>query len=312
MSSQTPNLPLKFPLGLAKALRKAAATCSRLSASMLLNEESLTGSLLGALTTTLPSVRLKDGTPAGYSLFWIPYNTGNAENPWSEARIGADFSLLFIDQEGKGRFAMFQAKRSAVSYNVVSKKWFIDVRHIPGEETGSKRSQMLALVQTGEALVYANTLPGSLVEQQQSRVDNLSWIHYLAYGSGTPVCKSLSQMANAFRKGDPPVGEENLVEFHPPCDTSLPRGQTQPMDPTLFQVLRSFRDPDSEHWITLETDAAFDQILFWIPLMAVGVVVDKEAWKLKPNFRNAKVARKAIEALAGTNVRSPSNVDHGF
>ena len=308
MSAQinSPSLPLKFPLGLAKALRKAAATCTRLSASMLLNEDTLTGSLLGALTTALPSVRLEDGTPAWARLFWVPYNTGNTDNPWSEARSGADFSLLFIDHEGKGRFAVFQAKRSAVSHDSKTKKWFIDVRHIPGEDKGSKRTQMIALVETGEALVAANTLPGSEQKQQDSRVDNLGWIHYLAYGSGNPVCKPLSQMASAFKKEEPLVGENNLVEFHPPRDTSQPRDRTQPLDPTLFQVLRAFSDPNSKRWITLETDAAFDKILFWVELMPVAIVIDRVGWDHKPNFRNARAARKAIQARKGTTIKSPA------
>lgn len=288
------STPQTFLFGpdLVECCRGAVRTCTQLSSHGLLNEESLTGSLLGSLASALPLiVELNGGSQEqpDAEIYWIPYNSGGPDNPWSEARTGADFAILFLDQKGKGRFAVFQAKKSAVSYK--NGKWFINVRHISESNKSIGKTQMVALVESAEALLNAAS-PIASTEPSDDRLSRLSWVHYLAYGSGTPSCTPLSEMSEAFKKEIPPEGNDNLVEFFPN------------KKPSLFDVFNEYDDPHSSHWHTLKDDAEFAQIKFWIEILPVGVMSDRVGWENAPkNLRNAVEAAKDIASRNKSGLR---------
>ena len=281
----------QFGTDLLKCCQVAVRTCTQLSSHGLLNEESLTGSLLGSLASALPLIVEANGgsqEQPDAEIYWIPYNSGSPNNPWSEARTGADFAILFLDQKGKGRFAVFQAKHSAVSYT--NGKWFINVRHITKSNMPTGKTQMMALVDSAESLLNADS--STTTASSEDRLSRLTWIHYLAYGSGTPSCTPLSAMSEAFMKEVPPEGNDNQVEFFPN------------EKPSLFDVFDEVDNPKSSYWHTLMKDSDFDQIKFWIEILPVGVMSDRVGWENAPkNLRNAVEAAKDIASRNKSGLR---------
>ena len=121
----------KPQLDLRRALNHAVKVAQYLSTSDVLDEETLTGSILGALSASLGfCVEPRDTDPieASKKFFWARYNKGTArKNEHSEARNGADFALVLINEHGIRRLAIFQAKKGKVSRPDPTKpKWKID------------------------------------------------------------------------------------------------------------------------------------------------------------------------------------------
>ncbi|MDF3982154.1 hypothetical protein P3W23_09150 [Luteibacter sp. PPL554] len=211
------------------------------------DEETITGSLLGALTAGLPWVAPLVGTrsPEDSEIAWGGFSKSGPT--MSEADYGADFALALRIDTSRVRIAIFQAKRPkdgrGRAIPVFEASTDVHVRH----------RQFLALLETGREI--ADGVLGT------TRFSALDWIHYVGYVDNGPVhvpMSSLSKFARAARKSDVsvkpnlkvPIGASSLLEL-------LARGATHSPD-----------DPCSG-WITMTVEQADKYLPHLAPLMPV-------------------------------------------
>ncbi|MGA6537100.1 hypothetical protein ACPEH7_02980 [Stenotrophomonas sp. NPDC101269] len=166
---------------LAAAFRLAIMSLlsSRMSAEVL--EETMTGTVLGALAT---SVKICGDAYEGDSrpgCSWVKYS--KAGKTWSsESKSGADFAI-FIDMGGCDfRLAVFQAKRKTTASSKINVEQKRD-----GSITDSGIPQFLRLVEYARAIHEANGGAGFCL-------DNAKWVHYLVYEQSALYCCSLDQL----------------------------------------------------------------------------------------------------------------------
>lgn len=152
---------------------------SRMSAEVL--EETMTGTVLGALATSVKicSDAYTDSSSPGCS--WVKYS--KAGSTWSsESKSGADFAIL-IDMGGSEfRLAVFQAKRNASASSSIS----IEQKR-KGSETDSGIQQFERLVRYANFIHCSNGGDGFCL-------DNASWVHYLIYEPDLIYCCSVDQL----------------------------------------------------------------------------------------------------------------------
>lgn len=282
----------KPQLDLRRALNHAVKVAQYLSTSDVLDEETLTGSILGALSASLGfCVEPRDTDPieASKKFFWARYNKGTArKNEHSEARNGADFALVLINEHGIRRLAIFQAKKGKVSRPDPTKpKWKIDTYREGKDEKEHPRTQIEALVRASTALMERN-LSHSIADVEAAldehagkegtgqegqleaaptgaplTVDGLSWVHYVAYCKGAPLCIPVSEMQDVLERSldfDEPDGK---FEFDP----------TEVEFKTLFQVLENGLAADTPQWLTIQNPEAMKavpKLLDLMPIFAAG------------------------------------------
>jgi hypothetical protein len=97
------------------AFRFAADAADEVNATRYLDEEALTGMLLGALLSQLPWTTLAFGyaSGGGDACYWSHYSK-YSRNDLSESRLGADFALVLQGPDTNVKVDVFQAKRETV------------------------------------------------------------------------------------------------------------------------------------------------------------------------------------------------------
>jgi hypothetical protein len=253
-------------------LQQAVSVCKHLSKQKILNEETLTGALLGALTTTLAREAQSGSNPV--QIRWIPFNKGRAANRDSEAANGADLALAILGEDGKARLAFFQAKRGKVtmkeSEDGLVKSWSIDVRHDTPDTHAPMNTQMQTLVIRGWALLGLNS-PQSAPKIRRE-IEELTWIHYLAYGPGDPLCLPLSEMDEAYSRELRHDSYRNLVTFDPNGASTR----------SFYDVLLAGLTEDCKEWLTVPEVAFFDSLPSWLDLAPVAILCSPQAWTRAP------------------------------
>lgn len=271
---------------LADTFRHAIAVCTHLSADGILDEETLTGTVLGALAAAYPLVLKEAGSPRPQTeFFWSRYTKARARNNHSEAANGADFTLVLLGDNGLSHLAVFQAKRSAVSFS--NGTWTLDIRHKSTDSTGKKRAQMVALVELANLLLLQNRTP--VTPNPKDELGHIKWIHYLAYGNGSPVCIPLSEMSHLLPQERALAKKPRGFDFDPAKSR------------TFFQVLEAGLHPDSTEWLTVRTRSVFALLPIWISVMPIIVASTKKGWthvprNRRPNHVNAEQATSAHRA----------------
>lgn len=181
-------------------------------------EETLTGMLLGSLLTsntllTLMSAHL-DNEPT--QCWWGSYSKYNAkDNPFTEAKSGADFGLLTLLANGGARLALFQAKRGVLKNGV----WTVDLNQRPNPPksgaTEVRDTQMVVLVDTGRQLSQLADPDGrrsrdcpplqadddqTLEDIEVANLHSFDWVHYLVYTDKGANCLPLRFLSRPYVK----------------------------------------------------------------------------------------------------------------
>ncbi len=283
----------RAPGPITAAFRRVSAEISRLSTFGILDEESLTSSILGGLTIACPWMIEKhgSGTDVPRQCSWGPYSkSGHAGTPQSEATSGADFALVLWESERWARVAIFQAKKGCVQCEAGAtenepKKWSIDVHRLPKKpkDPNKKRrpSQLAALIETGRLGLkeQLRAIEGESADVQAAvlaqhsegahkRVKGLGWIHYLAYIDSAPLCVPITMIDEAtVAKELGAMGGPSLVPI------------AGDLTSTLFDLVRAgLSDEVPKGWIRLDAEGVEAIIGELVELMPV-VVGDEQSGK---------------------------------
>ena len=283
----------RAPGPITAAFQRVSNEVGRLSTFGILDEESLTSSILGGLTIACTWMIEKHGSGTVHprQCSWGPYSkSGHAGTPQSEATSGADFALVLWESERWARIAIFQAKKGCVQCESGAtendpKKWFIDVHRLPKKPKDPNKnrrpSQLAALIDTGrsgvqeclraiegESADVQAAVRAQLDSQGHGRVKGLGWIHYLAYIESAPICVPITvidegTIARAFE----PMGGQSLVPVAGDLTT------------TLFDLVRAgLSEAAPNGWIRLDVRGVETVIGELVDLMPV-VVGDEESGK---------------------------------
>ena len=287
------NYAQRLPGPITAAFRRVSDEVARLSTFGILDEESLTSSILGGLTIACPWMLEKhgSGTAGTRECSWGPYSkSGRAGTPQSEATSGADFALVLWESERWARIAIFQAKKGCVQCELGAaendpKKWFIDVHRLPKkpkDPTKKRRpSQLAALIETGRLGVQERqrAIEGESADVQAAvlaqhdkdghgRVKGLGWIHYLAYIESAPICVPITM-----------IDEATIArEFEPMSGPSLVPVAGD-LTTTLFDLVHAgLNEAVPKGWIRLDAKGVETVIGELVDLMPV-VVGDEQSGK---------------------------------
>lgn len=147
--------------------------CWRMTGAGLVNgidEEAMTGALLGAIAASLPWCAVAYGGPQGQQCAWRRFKKGgHAED--SESFTGGDFALLVRLPEKKVRLAIFQAKKAKNR-----KAPYIDVHHLSSQGGKRYEPQFMRLLKNGWKTSGAK-------RKKDKVVAGLHWVHYIAYSA---------------------------------------------------------------------------------------------------------------------------------
>ena len=146
------------------------------------DEESMTGALMGAIAATVPWCAAAYADQSSPGCAWIRYRKSGATD--SEPVTGADFALIIRLPGGTARGAVFQAKR-------IKSKNTMDIHHLSPElpKTPS-RPKRKAEAQFLRIRDYAKDVL-TACRRRTPKFSDLSWVHYLAYRSDRISCYSL-------------------------------------------------------------------------------------------------------------------------
>lgn len=261
---------LSYSPSLVETLKHAAKICSSLSEGGLLDEETTTGTILGAFAASYPLISTAEDSPL---MRWHRFTKAPATDKSSEAANGADFALAILGEDGSARLAIFQAKRSAISQ--VQSGWRLDVRHVVKDIYKKDSAQMVALESLGLALMANNAAGRKEQSGKQPTASELSWIHYLLYGPGTPLCIPLSSMTDNLPAERTLSGSSNFFSFKP---DDLP---------TFVEILADVSTQSTQQWLTVETKALFGRLPTWIDIVPLVVGGTEKAWTFLPENRQS-------------------------
>lgn len=258
-------------------LRHAGLCCNRLSEAGLLDEETTTGAVLGALAGSYPLIaEERDSQP----IRWHRFTKKPAQHGDSEAANGADFALAILGENGETRLALFQAKKSAI--RETSTGWKVNLRHVVKSATGDEEAQMITLERLGLALTMLAKNPAKLSEPDGAPPEpRLSWVHYLLYGPGTPVCIPLSDMDGCLEAERLLIGSVNYFEFKPESQ------------PSFIEVLAEVSALAPMSWLTIATPVLFGGLPAYLQVLPVLVGGTEKAWKHVPINRAPSRRKRA-------------------
>ncbi|MDV3514682.1 hypothetical protein [Stenotrophomonas sp. C1657] len=293
MSFLTPNEGL-----VRAAFRVTLERVQPIAAMGLLDEESLTASLLGGVATTAPLLEelamweassaeaqseskpvgsleagLEDQVvQSGPSASWGTYNkSGGAGDPTSETATGGDFALVIWDGPECARIAVFQAKKGTV-YKYGS-KWTLNVRRGPTESSeGFTQFVMLFAnaIRCSQArinqpsLSIAKSFKQFSLESLKKSIEEVSWVHYLAYMEGTFACVPLAACSAALKNELAPQKTSHTIEIS--IDS-----------PRFYDVLTAGFDGDKKMWLPITRSNLEALLPSLLHLMPVHVVDEKGA-----------------------------------
>lgn len=160
-------------------VRLAAKTVQALNkASNRLDEETLTGAMIGALVSSHPMSAASFPADPASAVRWSSY-AKHGSGAHSERNAGADFALVLSLPEGRLRVAIVQAKSdwsaSSTKNTLVigQMKDVPEVKDVNGVvlSPAHRRNQVEALVKAANSLQFKG--------DERSSVSNLSWVYYL-------------------------------------------------------------------------------------------------------------------------------------
>ncbi|WDJ99153.1 hypothetical protein JH262_05810 [Xanthomonas campestris pv. incanae] len=270
------------------------------------NEETFTGSFLGALVAAGGILASFDQTTGDSPIWWSSYGKfRGGDTLLSEAGSGADFALLLMPEPGKARLSIFQAKRSEIHQDDEElppgeATQFVDFNRIPSKrKDGVKREpQMFVLVETGRRILagldkntYLANNRDELVELfKDPDVDpvsagglaELDWIHYLIYTPGAPSCVPLCDLGNEYRKEVRRV--KSVTKYVLP-------GKSEP----VLDLLSRGCKEKHKGWLPISFDEAVSYLPLLTPLMPV--VVGDATGTFGPVISHGNDADKKIQPL---------------
>ena len=177
------------------------------------DEETMTGALLGAITATVPWCAQAFGDDASPGCSWVRYRK-NGRQADTEAATGADFALVIRFPNGSARLAVFQAKRPRNDGSTLS------IHHLaPALVDRNKEPQFLRLKHYGTKVMNeVMRVDKTIATKRPASLSDLLWVHYIAYKSTSMPCYSVNQFIatdeayrRTFRRRPPPV---NLSELN--------------------------------------------------------------------------------------------------
>lgn len=160
-------------------LRLAARTVQALNqASSRLDEETLTGAMIGALVSAHPMSAASFPADPASAIQWSGYSK-HGSDAHSERNSGADFAMVLSLPDGRLRLAIFQAKSDwgqSATKNMLVVGQIKDVSAVEDDsgaiiKSAHRRNQIEALV---EAAINIQLKNGKVVS-----VSGLRWVYYL-------------------------------------------------------------------------------------------------------------------------------------
>ncbi|HHA2626881.1 TPA: hypothetical protein ACOEOM_002662 [Stenotrophomonas maltophilia] len=296
------------PSLLSASLEAAVNTLVGLCGVNAESEETFTGAFMGAIAASsnlLAQSKLYEGDQS--PIWWGSFSKNRGQDmKITEPGSGADFALCLFPTSGQARLIIFQAKRSSFEAGDGKKPshWYADLNRIPKDlDDGTTRDpQIFMLAETGRR-IQAHSQGEDYAPLQSKAVhkllqepgtdpatigglESLSWIHYLIYTLGEPVCVSLSKLGEVYKKE---LGRQRSKTKYP-----LP-GESQPVLP----LLRRGTQDDSSGWLLIDAEVAVAELPLLTPLMQV-VVADasgKFGPTLQANHQFSRMvnAHKTIE-----------------
>lgn len=282
----------------------------------LLDEETLTASVLGGLSVAIPlMIELHgSGQERDRQCSWGPYSkSGRAGSRQSEATSGADFALVIWESDAWARLAIFQAKKGVVKFEEKVKssgilKWSVDVHRLPRGSNprimgGRRNSQLATLLGTGgrglaehrralsNGLETIDAAKGSMLNHTDN-IAKLDWLHYLVYLDGQPVCVPLSAI-------DLATIEKELSNKPGRAYVEIKGDQ----DRTLFQLLRSgLEEEHPRGWLRLDKLGIAEIVGELVNLMTVFVCDEQSECPHTPDVAEGVKTRRvhALKARATT------------
>jgi len=192
------GLPSNIDSAIEMTLQLAAKSVSALNgAASRLDEETMTGAMIGALVSAHPMSAASYPADPETAIRWSSYTKyGNAVQ--SERNSGADFALVLSLPGGDLRLAVFQAKSD---WSVSSKKNTLvigqikDVPEVKDENEvvivpAGRRNQVDALVRASNKIQF---------NKVRTTVHNLTWVHYLCQFESGIKALALSEVQAAVR-----------------------------------------------------------------------------------------------------------------
>lgn len=231
-----------------KAFRLTLERIQPLAEMGLLDEEGLTASVLGGVSTTAPlleqlaqweaeAMAIHSTPPAGHGVAspaeqpavrpvdplvsWGTYRkSGGAKDPTSETATGGDFALVIWESSQEARLAIFQAKKGTV-YKA-GHKWTLNIRRGP-TKTSKGFTQFVMLFANAlrcsqarlnqDTFTIAKSFKAIAVSELEESVKPIGWVHYLAYMDGTFVCVPLGACASALSDELTVEGTSKTIEI---------------------------------------------------------------------------------------------------
>lgn len=266
---------------MAKVLESSFELATKLIGAMSMSareyEETLTGMLLGSLLTsntllTLVSAHLDIEPTQCWRGSYSKYNA--KDNPFTEAKSGADFGLLTLLANGGARLALFQAKRGILDNGI----WTVDVNQTQNppksEATEVRGTQMVVLVDTGRQLSQLADPSGrrskncpplqadayqTPEEIEDADLQSFDWVHYLVYTDEGADCLPLRLLSRPYIKE---LDGRN-------SKTEIPiAGRTFP----FTQVVSEGCAIGGRHWLEFDdAKAAIDALPLLLPLVPMIV-----------------------------------------
>ncbi|WP_315385895.1 hypothetical protein [uncultured Stenotrophomonas sp.] len=272
------------------------------------SEETFTGAFMGAIAASsnllAQSGLYKDNQSP---IWWGSFSKNRGSDmKVTEPGSGADFALCLLPPSGQARLIIFQAKKSSfdVSSGPKPSSWYADLNRIPKDrEDGTTRdAQIFVLAETGRRIQALSKGEAYTAKQskevlkllQEAGTDpatvgelgGLSWIHYLIYTLGEPVCVPLSKLGSAYKKE---LDRDRSKTKYP-----LP-GESEPVLPLLKRGAQN----DSSGWLLIDPEIAVAELPSLTPLMQV-VVADASgrfgpALQASHQFTQMVIAHKNAE-----------------
>ncbi|WP_146742249.1 hypothetical protein [Oleiagrimonas sp. MCCC 1A03011] len=213
-----------------------------------IDEESMTGALLGAFATSFKPAVWVFGSDNNQKCSWARYRK-SGKRPDSESVRGADFALVIAINSDVSRIAIFQAKKAKVKK---SGRW-IDVHHYPAGDP-KRSSQIVSLFNTGKKILSSSGVnnPG---------LSECGWIHYLAYDEDRITHLPMTKFENEINSYSAESFDESL-----PVNISSFKSLSELL---LAGCGKGVDDVDG--WLTLSNDVLIKELPDLLNIMEVCV-----------------------------------------
>ncbi|NYH50041.1 hypothetical protein [Xanthomonas arboricola] len=234
------------------------------------NEETLTGTVLGALATAnaILSALSPPGGASAPKIYWGSYDKYQGKDKkLTEPGSGADFALLTLLDDKTSRLAIFQAKRG----EYVDGAWRADLNRIPKDP--DRDPQIFVLAETAARLfavahgqnhqprtfsevlgIYETTQCGALAGD----LDKAPFVHYLVYQPQGPRCIALPHLGEVYAKELDRKAHVNAYKL--PGKSEL-----------FLDVLRNGVGTSTDGWLVMDPASAIAELPNLLPLVPVIV-----------------------------------------